>query len=436
MFQANWLKLIPYYLLCLVAFLLSFPFLCAAIGIIILTFFWLLQCNFRELVRNIWHRKALWPFIIFYILHGISYFYSADKGSSLFDLQAKLSFIILPIIVGAGLNLDLIKLERVIFWFINGIFSMAVFCLCRALYIWVNSGTTSQFYYHQLVANLDANAVYYSWYSIVAIAALIFFPFKKHYIKQSVFKTATTFILIIFIILLSSKTLIALFILLIIPIWITRLYSKKQSIITPVVVTILISTGVVILLNTNNPVKKRYLEIFNHENTITLTLKTNPGSKDTAVQKKIYNNLTIRLFIWRVAFENIRQHNLWYYGCGNGDLEHLQNDKMAEDGIADIFNPQARSPLYNINIHNMYIETLMMIGVPGLIILIIILTIPFLYIRRTEAYIFFLIFFLSSLLFMFQEAALQTQAGIVYYTYVYSLFFSYYYYSVKAFVKR
>ena len=138
-------------------------------------------------------------------------------------------------------------------------------------------------------------------------------------------------------------------------------------------------------------------------------------------------NLTLRLFLWRLGMENVREHNLWWYGAGNGDVSLLQNAKLDQNGVGDIYNPAQRSNLYNVNLHNMYLEILIMLGIPGVLCLLIIVFSPFFYYKNKKYRPFFLLFCTIAAIFLFQEAAFQTEAGTVFYVLFMQIFISIYY---------
>ena len=127
--------------------------------------------------------------------------------------------------------------------------------------------------------------------------------------------------------------------------------------------------------------------------------------------------------LWRFGYENMQEHNLWLKGAGNGDAVDLQNQKLEQHGFdIDAAKDNVRSEFYNINLHNMFFQVLMMIGIPGLLLYIIMVFSPLLALRVMEYRHIFFVFHVSMLFFMFQEAIFQTQAGIVFYS-VFSMIF-------------
>ena len=112
---------------------------------------------------------------------------------------------------------------------------------------------------------------------------------------------------------------------------------------------------------------------------------------------------------------------LWLTGCGVGDVGILQKGRIA---LYDAHtNALYKQPdLSVLNLHNMYLQVLMTLGIPGLLIFLLIVLTPFSWLKRLKNKEVFLIFLVSYLLYMMQESALQTQAGVVYFTFFYQVF--------------
>lgn len=426
MIKAQWLEHTIHFLLCALVFCLPFSFNLAAYCIIGLLLCWLLQGNFKQTFANLRSRKALWPWFIFYLLHIISYTYSENKGQSLFDIEQKLSLLIMPVIIGAGFTIERKIQERIFLIFTYSITLVGIFCLTHSVVRCIQEGYiyTPFFFYHSLVDGLDPSAVYMALYAMLSLSALLFFPWTYYYTGK--YKKLKTFMLIfqvIFFILLSSRLLILLFILLLIPFYLRKTAKKGNTSIPNILaLSATFMAIVVVLFITNNPVKKRFNDIFDK--------KLNVAWKQdySTTPQADFNNITLRLMLWRFGFDNLNEHHLWLIGAGNGDAVDLQNDQLARHGI-DVYNPDPakRSEFYNINLHNMWLQTLLMLGIVGLVVFCLITFTPLLYISTLEYKHFYFIYHISILFFMFQEAAFQTQAGIVYYSFFTMLFWNFYY---------
>jgi hypothetical protein len=426
MIKAQWLDNAIQFLLCALVFLLPFSFNFTAYCIIGLTLCWLLQGNFKETFANIRNRKALWPWFLFYALHVISYTYSQNKEQSLFDLQAKLSLLIMPVVIGAGISINRKTIERIFFYFTCAITILGIACIAYAVYRCTQEGYIYWpfFFYHRLTEPVDPTAVYIALYTLLSIASLLFFIWEDKYTgKFKKYKNIVIVFQIIFFVLLSSRLLIVLLIVLMLPFYLRKLlYHSNISIPNMLAFSGTLVTIVLILFLTDNPVRKRFNDIFEKK----LDVAWKQDYSHTA--QKEFNNITLRLMLWRFGIDNMNEHSLWLTGAGNGDVVDLQNTQLATHGI-DVYNtdPSKRSEFYNINLHNMWLQTLLMLGIFGVLVFCFITFPPLFYIRLIEYRHLFFIYHISILLFMFQEASFQTQSGIVYYSFFTTLFWNIYY---------
>lgn len=422
MLKAQWLRSVPAYLLCFIAFAIPLPFVYSAIGSALLFVFWILQANPVEIVHQLRERKLLWPWLGYFMLFALSYFYSDNKEQSLFDLQSKLTLFIFPVIIGAGVALDRKKLERILFFFTIGISLVAIICMLKACILWQTGHDKSVFFYHELVEGFDANAVYMAWYCLFSITILLFLPWKNFYVSQTfkALKILSIILQILFFILLSARMLTVLFFIFLIPAYFGKAIKrlpKSRIVLALSTLTLL----VIIIFSTKNPLRDRFANIFDANYKL---IYLNDYSN---IPEGNFNNLTLRLFFWRIGIENINEHHLWLTGAGNGDAQALQNAKMHELKIHNIDNIKKRSPFFNANLHNMFMQTLLMVGLPGVILLIIMCFSPLFFLNANTYGNIFLIFNVSSIFFLTQEAALQTQAGIVYYSFFSMIFWNMHY---------
>lgn len=405
----------------LTAFSICLPFSFAPFAIAILCLAWLANLNIKTTITYMKQRKLLWLWFLFYAIHLYSSTYSVNTAQSHFDLETKLSFIILPIIIGPAL-LDKNKIKNILLSFIAGLAAMAVLFLSRATWNFAHTHDMGVFFYHTLVGGFDANAVYYSLYSFLAIAAMLFMPQDDTYTKNKFLDYSIFFIVLIFFILLSSKSMLLLFCVLVLPMYLKRSFHRARAI-SFVSITLFIVAFSVIAF-TKNPIKKRYTEI------LVNTHKTEWLPEYSTGKQQHFNNLTLRLFLWKTALENVQEQNLWLTGCGNGGVQEIQKQKILTKYGTKHELLNVTPPLWEYNLHNMYIQTLLMLGLPGLFTFILIVISPFLLLKNVQFKPIISCFTISTLFFMVQESALQTQAGIIFFTF-FSVTFTSYLYSCK-----
>lgn len=413
------------FMLCALAFSIPLPYIFSSVCIITLAVTWLLSGSYKILFLEIKRRKAIWAWLAYYLLLAVSFYYSQDKESSIDDLRTKISLFALPLIIGCGRAVNKKNLEQIFVAFIVGLSLVGTGCIIRAFMIWNETHDTQSFFYHTLVKGLSANAVYMAWYVIFAICMLLFMSWQYYMTgKYTYLKIALTVLLITFFLLLAARMLILLFFLFLIPFYLNKIFKhKKFSTLKTIVVCSTLLCLVTAMIVIKNPIRDRY------ENILQNDFKNAWLDDYSNIAEGDFSNLTLRIFVWRIGLEDITEKNLWLTGAGNGDVRMMMNEKLKKHGFRNIHPDLAlRSPFYNINLHNMFLQSLLMIGLPGLILFTMIVFAPFRKIRKIQIHKgIFIIFNITAILFFLQEAALQTQAGIIYYSFFVSLFWNVYY---------
>lgn|GEM_PF-674092 len=402
---------IHYLLCCLLAFVIPFPFRFAPVAIILVAVAWVFSGQWRSIGAYLKTSPVLVCWIIFYGLHLAGYFYSHNKIAAGFELERKLSFWVLPLVLYSSFYRSSRRFAYLLLSFMAGLCAIALWCLARATFLFAADSNLSHFFYHALAGGTDANAVYTSWYVVCALVLLLFYPWQK---IEATFsrnlRWAMGVLLGIFLILLASRLLLVLFFVVVLPVYILRAWRSGRL---PAAKMVWLGGTLALLLlllaATRNPVSGRFHEILNKN-------AAQAFYPDYHQRDQQFNNLTLRLFLWRVGMDNMREHRLWAFGAGIGDVADLQNERMAALGIKDIYNKQNPSQYAGLNLHNMYMQTLVSLGIPGLLLFCYLVGWPLglLRLRWQEKLPLFLVLAVAAL-FMLQEAALQTQAGIVFY---------------------
>lgn len=406
-----------YIALCLVAFTIPLLNILSSISIILAVLFWLLSGQYKHVIKNLKEKPILIGWIVFFLYHAASYFWSTDKNQSLFDTQTKLSFFVLPIIISANNNFSVKWLTRILLSFTTVVTLSAVFCIARAIITYASTGATAQFFYHPLVQGFEPNAVYFAWYVLFTISALLFINLSGYpIIHYKAIRYFSILILIVFFILLSSRLLLVLGILMLLPMYYRKQLStftiKSKILIVGALALIILMIAIV-----PNPIRTRYKSA--------LTATKQQGISPEGKPNLQFSDLTLRPFIWKMGWQNINEHNLWWYGCGNGDVKTLQTEKVYKDYASKGYDLTYTANLGNYDMHNMYLQALYMLGIPGLLLLVWLVFTPFFYINRLSLLTRpFWVFHISSVFFMAQEAILQTQVGIVPYTFFTMLFWA------------
>jgi O-antigen ligase len=141
-------------------------------------------------------------------------------------------------------------------------------------------------------------------------------------------------------------------------------------------------------------------------------------SINTMVNNKQTNH---RVYLWRYGAEVI-QENFWL-GTGTGAADDALNEKL-ENCEAPFWNGQRTYTLSekNYNYHNAFIQHFAAHGIVGFLLFSLMFIGPFIYFRgRLEPLA--AAFLVLSLISFLTESMLERQAGVLFFSFFYSLFF-------------
>lgn len=385
-----------------------------SVAIILLALFWLLSGQYRNLLNNIRsHGFVLWWVLIF-TLGAFSLLYTDNTETGLNDLGRKLSFLLLPLLIGGSDTYEEKRLHHVYGAYVLGTVCSALICIIHAATRY-NGKEITVFFYDDLPYLTNNNAVFAAWKCFLALVLVLFYPFRYGSLRtRRVMRSLVFFLLFTFFILLSSKTLIVFGVASLFIVLLYRLIRREGRMLANLVPLLLIAGMTWLLFNVNgSPLKKRYQDV------------TSTGTRDHVPYDIAQaDNFAKRMSLWKAAWENYTEQRRWITGNGTGDVQDLQDRKLADPDFhyKNYYNIQS---LRDLNTHNMYLQTLLGTGLLGLAALLGLMLSGLWFGLTWKKYIPF-IFFLVSFFFLAQESALQIQSGIVYLSFFACVWANYY----------
>ncbi len=254
--------------------------------------------------------------------------------------------------------------------------------------------------YHNFTEPLQLGAIYYSLFLFVIIFLLIDERIEPDLKKYRIYLIPFFFLLMM---LAASK----LFILATIPFLIWQLFkiskiksSTKLLILLPI---ILISLVVIY------PVGYRIMELKNTNIDIV--------KQDSYTNVTQFNGLTLRLVQWKFALEILNEHKAWFSGVGISNKQDLLDQKYISSGMYIGSEKPGDRGFLGYNFHNQYIETLVGIGIPGMILILLIFFKAF-----VSKQLFSLPVYYILVLFFITESVLDRQVGIVFFSLIFTSF--------------
>jgi O-antigen ligase len=332
---------------------------------------------------------------------GLSY--SSDTARGLFDLEVKLSFLIIPVIfILAGKNIFTEKrIQTLKLVFVCGALISSLVNLLHGTYLSMNAYfTLDNYMYNRLSWGFHPSyAALYMNMAILILTLYLISQWDKLKISTKILFCFTILYFFVFVIFLNSKMGILMSGLTILLLLVYMVIKKRKFWLGLISLTMLILVTFIIMKWTPY---------------ISTRLVSSWQSFISYNQNGVHQNdgTTYRLQIWHYASQVAIKNSP--AGVGTGDVKSELNAAYLENGFAD-------GAAMNLNAHNQFLQTWIGIGLPGLCILALIFITLFISgIKNRNAYI--LIFTIMLLGNNLVESMLETQAGVIFTVFFICLF--------------
>jgi hypothetical protein len=340
--------------------------------------------------------------MILYTLYAIGISYTENIKAGLFDLEVKMSLIIMP--VAFMLAFPYIKhnfKETVLKAFVAGCIVSSLFLLTNStLRYFLHGHNIDEFFYTKLSPHFHPS--YLALYLNFAIIILVYFALNK-WRNFNVLKKVSCFICITFlaliVFLLNSKAGILIMLVSTTAYMLVIIFSSSKKIIG-IVAVLSIAVFSIAIWHSIPGLKNRFMVSIN-------SLKTYSNKAINPEEGTLQ-----RIVIWKHSLSIIKNNML--LGVGTGDVRKELDDKYLQEKFMHGVET-------HLNAHNQFLQTAIAIGILGLTVLVfVIFYLMFIGIKHKKLIIFFfaLIIFLN---FLF-ESMLETQAGTVFTTFFISFF--------------
>lgn len=376
---------------------------------------WSISLFIRALLMRPLHFKwkgSHFFLLLLYVFYVLGVFWSQNRNAAFFELEVKFSLLLFPAMV--ALSVDFLKKHMlgILLAFVLGCVVSSCICLgvasWESLYItdgslffnpidpayadWAYGG--SHFKYSNL--SLFLHPTYFSFYLLFAGMVVVFILHNKLLpntgMQRGLMATLPLFLFMIY--LLSSKAVLISTLLFLLVFGIVLLQQAGRYLIKiPLLVSILVFTYVAL----QNPRFSTVVRAF-----------SNP---ELVYDHRNDDSFISRVHIWRAGLDIVGQHFLT--GVGPGDAVDELVEKYRQYQFSD--------PLkIRTNAHNQFLQTCIDVGFFGLLLLIGVLAYPFLKSKKLRNPLFMAFLFLMGFNFLF-EAILNTQAGVVFFSFFYCL---------------
>ncbi len=347
------------------------------------------------MIRNFKNEKYLWILPLFYLLHVAGLLWTNNYAQAGLDLQIKLTFLLLPVII-SSYQLDDRLINKVRRYFIGGILISCALLLFIATRRFLHGEPFTVYFYSEL-----SSAIMHPTYFSLYLNAALLFVFHEMLLsthRRTIWMgAAIMIILFVFIVLLSARTaeataFISLFVMIL-------LYWRKKAgfrFIYPflVVISVALITQTVLLKYSN-----RFAQV---ENAI---------QKEHTSGETSYNSTTGRMEIWKETISIVPQY--WLIGTGTGDVKDVLNTTYHEHHFAYGYEK-------SLNTHNQYLQSFLTLGIIGLLLFVLAIKVPWLMRNSYHPLLLMLLFIFA--LNCLTESMLEAQRGAIFFALMISIF--------------
>lgn len=403
---------INFYLTSLLAFFIPIHYKIPPVIIVLLVLNWLINpSNIKKTINHIKSNYALLSLVLFFLLYAVGMFFSNNIHFGLKVLETNLSLILLPLIYLAYTSKTKEKIETYLKFFVTGSIVYTILCFGYATYAFFKPVYTDLY---GVMYDLGFNYFFYSYVSLFFHPSYtaMFSLFALFIISTGLIQKKILFnwkilisiiLLVVFVLLLSSKSgWLGLILLSLYVFW--NLISKKQILKVLYILIPLVSLFILLNILYTPSFSKRIPKVDNIKNAL------NEKNKDNKEVTTGGDGNAARVLIWKASLELFSDNIL---GLGTGDAKELLLEKYQQKGMSTEYK-------YQLNCHNQYLSTGLSIGILGLILLLGMLFYSLFQSIKYNQIVLGGFIILVSFNFLF-ESMLETQKGIVFFSFFYVL---------------
>lgn len=336
--------------------------------------------------------------LLLFLLQSLSLLYTTDISEGLKLLQRSSALVFVPFAISCSNSfLTAEKRRNLLSYFSIFLSAASLYCLGIACINYKAGAPVSTFFYHDLVKPISQHAIQFS---ILVFMALIFLIESN---KTNLSKYIIV-ILSVVLILLSSKLVICFYVG-----YLFWFFFSKHLLRSNAFIVVLLFVGMIAtVLVTSNPVSNRFKEIFSGNSLLFEQKKFDPGI--------YFNGIQFRLLQWRFTYEILSEHHAWILGLSPGDAQTALDKKYVETGMYTGIPGTDKKGFLGYHTHNQFLQCLLENGILGLLIFLLISCSLITMAARSRSRIV-KSFVLLILIYCFTDAPLETQYGLVIFTF-------------------
>ena len=351
----------------------------APLFIVLLTLVWFFK--FKTFQNFSLKLKWIWPFLFYFFVFGIAFFFSENTIEGLKILERHISFIVLPFLIYCK-KWSKSELDFFCKFYVQIVFVISVVSLICLLYFYLTNvdfvHSMDDTYLQWKLPHLLGFHPTYFGFNIVVANIILLTSSNNNNLKNSTLYTAL--FLSFYLVYMSPRTaILCQFI-----VWIWFVYNRFSS------------TETLKYIKTTFAV-------------ISLSIMIFLAFKSEYFVTKLMNSISDKRFmLWEPAYDLIKENYfLLGEGLGNGEIQitqYINTNNLTQFQVSDL--------------HNQFLMNYLDLGFFGLLAILLLVLRPLIYFKEKALYLFSLTFFIS----IFTESFLYVIKGIVLFIILSSIF--------------
>jgi O-antigen ligase len=333
-----------------------------SICIIIFTALWAFEGNFKEKWILLRKDKLFLAYLLYFLVQLMGVFYASHTFEAWKYVESKLGFIVFPLIFCSTLFVDDGMKRKAITGFSIFLTFASLYCIVLATVRYRESHETRFFFYHDLVEPISQHAVYFSVYIFICLVFLLVNRRNLDWLnKRRWLQIVWVLYFIGLLILLSSKMVLTVLFLYLLFLLFKR-YTLRNKGWQPLVLAAIIGLSAAITFSFDNPVKRRFQDMFNGDLTLLKKEKFN--------QITYFTGVDFRLLEWRFTYEILRDNHAFVIGVSPVEAQSRLQEKYRSMDMYLGEKKRNDTGYLNYNCHNQLLQCTLQSGIVGLLVFI------------------------------------------------------------------
>jgi O-antigen ligase len=357
--------------------------------------------------KKITNRNILNPLLIFcgllFLMQFLSLLYTNDMEQGWRNIRLKSALIIVPLALCCCDYMCETTRRRLLKWYCLILFGACLYAIYHAFKNYSLTNNSSVFLYHSLVSIYSGHAVQFSILVFLSLLHLFEALTKKEIVLNKYFDLFLIAFFLVFLFLLSSKLVIAFFLVYFLYTMIKSFVFNSISVKFIVLSVAGLAVFSLFIFSTQNRISNRFKEIMQTDFHFLKRERFNPGD--------YFNGLQFRLLQWEFVPGILHEKKAWLLGVSPGDAQNYLNQKYISKNMYIGTVERGDKGFIGYNTHDQFLESLLETGLIGSsIFLLICWSILKMAWKRKKAELSFITILL--LVYSFSESVFESQYSL------------------------